>query len=119
VHRLVAEAFLGKGKKCEQVNHKNGVKTDNHVNNLEWCTGKENVRHAYRLGLRSARRGESSNWAKLDEVSVRAIKTLCAWGVLQDVVAEMFEVNQSAVSMIALGKRWGHLTGDIGEADPT
>jgi hypothetical protein len=51
VHRLVAKAFIPKvwGKKC--INHKNGVKHDNCVENLEWCTRRENNQHAHRMGL--------------------------------------------------------------------
>lgn len=52
VHRLVAEAFLS-GKHPElQVNHKNGIKNDNKLSNLEWVTGSQNVKHAYDAGLR-------------------------------------------------------------------
>ncbi len=52
VHRLVAESFLGGPHPDLQVNHKNGVKDDNRVVNLEWCTGSENVKHAYATGIR-------------------------------------------------------------------
>lgn len=46
VHRLVAMAFLGAPLDHKQVNHKDGCKTNNHVDNLEWCTGSQNHRHS-------------------------------------------------------------------------
>ena len=53
IHRLMAVTFLDAPLEGQvQVNHKNGLKGDNRLENLEWCTPAENTRHAYRYGLR-------------------------------------------------------------------
>lgn len=52
VHRLIALAFLTNQEEKEAINHKDGNKSNNHVSNLEWATGSENIRHAQETGLK-------------------------------------------------------------------
>ena len=52
IHRLVAEAFLPNPNQYSDINHINGIKTNNNVENLEWCTRQHNIKEAYRLGLK-------------------------------------------------------------------
>ena len=66
IHRLVAEIFIG--ETCDvktQVNHKDGDKSNNHVDNLEWVCPKENIRHMHNNGMNMNRR----NHGKLNKLS--------------------------------------------------
>lgn len=64
-HRLVANAFLSKSNPKHEVNHINGIKTDNRVENLEWCDRSYNVQHAYDTGLKFAKKKGEHGKAKL------------------------------------------------------
>lgn len=72
VHRLVAEYWIPNPENKPWVNHINGIKTDNSVVNLEWTTISENIQHAYRTGLKVAKRGpDSYSWGKKATESTR------------------------------------------------
>lgn len=62
IHRLVAEAFIPNLKELPEVNHKDGRKANNNLDNLEWVTHQENVVHAYQKGLYRFKRLKSNNF---------------------------------------------------------
>src|SRR5688500_5619672 len=66
VHRLVASAFCKRRKDMDEVNHKDGIKANNHYKNLEWTDRPGNMQHCDRLGLREFSRGEDHGMAKLN-----------------------------------------------------
>lgn len=72
VHRLVAEAFIANPYNLPEVNHKDGDKTNNHVDNLEWCTHQGNEDHAVATGLKV--RGLKHHNGRLTKAQVRTIR---------------------------------------------
>lgn len=65
IHRIVAETFLPNPNNLTDVNHKDGDKSNNKLDNLEWCDRSDNIKHAYDTGLREIKRGEDSPNTKL------------------------------------------------------
>jgi hypothetical protein len=106
VHRVLAEKFLPNPENKPQINHINGIKTDNRLENIEWCTQEENMAHASRENL--VRRG-AENGAKLTEIDVYDIRWLHAMGVSMYRMAKEWGLNYSVVHNAVTGKTWGHL----------
>ena len=79
VHRLVATAFIPKIEGKEFVNHINGIKTDNRVENLEWCSCSENELHAYRIGL--AKNSEKQRKAVSKYAKENRVKPIIQLGI--------------------------------------
>jgi hypothetical protein len=108
VHRLVAETFLGYyavPNKHLQVNHIDGIKTNNDVNNLEFVTRSENAKHAYRLGLQ-CKKGINNGRSSLDELDVKTIRSSDKT-VAQ--LAEHYEVSKSTINRAKNGTTWSHI----------
>lgn len=107
IHRLVAEAFIGPKPNGFEVNHKDGNKLNNRVQNLEYVTHAENMRHASRCGLLNGQIGTNNGNSKLTEANVSTIKKLRREGLFQREIAKRFSISQAHVSYIVLGKSWG------------
>lgn len=113
VHRFVAIAFLPLEYGRDQVNHKNGVKADSCVDNLEWCTQLENMRHAVKTGLKPSMVGENATNSLLTELQVLEIRELRSRGTKLKVIAEMYGVSLSAISMVVYCYTWKHLPSNV------
>jgi hypothetical protein len=64
VHRLVAMAFIDNPNNYNFVNHINGIKSDNNLENLEWCTHSQNIRHAIKIGLKPTPKGDDNKLSR-------------------------------------------------------
>jgi hypothetical protein len=114
VHRLVCQAFRGEALPGMQVNHIDGNKANNRLDNLEYATPRENNLHAlYQLGkLETLPRGEANKAAKLTEADVIQLRELWASGnVRRRELAEMFSISETSIRRIVSGQGWKHVGG--------
>ena len=109
VHRLLAETFIPKNNKSQIfVNHIDGNKLNNCLENLEWCTHLENMKHAFKTGLAN-NSNEKNGMSKLNSKDVAEIKTMLKNGISQYKIAKKFNVSRSAILKIKLGKTWSNI----------
>ena len=110
VHRLILLTFKPiANPHLYDVNHKNGDKLDNHLENLEWCTRSENVLHAYRTGLEKKQLGEKHHAHKLSQEAVKHIRATykrydreCGAAAL----ARLYGVDKSTVQAVINNETW-------------
>lgn len=112
VHRLVAETFIPNPENKPEVNHINGDKTDNRVENLEWVTHSENMRHAFNTGLKKSAQGVASPRSKFTEEQVLYIRNNPD-GMNTIQLSKMFSVSSQTISDIQQDKTYRTVGGKI------
>lgn len=120
IHRLIAQAFIPNPHNLPVINHKNGVKKDNSLENLEWTTQPDNLRHAVQTGLmdNSGERGWSN---KYTENQIRHACELLEEGILSfKEIAEVTEMPDYQIYSLKGRSVWSKVVNeyDIPEANP-
>jgi len=98
IHRLVAEAFIPNSENKPQINHINGIKTDNRVCNLEWCTNSENQIHAYKNGLEKPRFKRKVKQYDLNGNYINSYEYILD-------AKKVLNIDNSSISAVCRGKR--------------
>ena len=104
IHKLVTSAFYGKPPTNMVVNHIDGNTTNNALDNLEYCTISQNIKHAYAIGLHKPLKSIRNPNVKYTETDVILICKLSDAGYLRSEIAKMLNINWSAVNYILLNR---------------
>lgn len=108
VHKLVMGAFVGSRPEEMEVNHIDGNKLNNRLENLEYVTRSENCKHSFVMGLQ-CNKGVRHSQARLNDEKVIEIRKLCGDGLTRKEVAEMFGVTAGQITNIMCGRGWKHV----------
>ena len=109
VHRLVAQAFIPNPENKPQVNHIDGDKTNNRVENLEWMTSEENINHAFKLGLSKIPKGSKNPNARFTAEQVREIRNTYIKGSYTfgvSALARKFKASEETIRYIIKGRSY-------------
>jgi hypothetical protein len=109
IHRLVALTFIKGVKHKNEVNHIDGDKSNNRVDNLMWCNRSENMLHAYRSELKCSS-GELNSNSKLTKVDVMLIRNYYENGIYKQFeLANIFKVSKHAIYSIIYRRTWKNI----------
>lgn len=108
LHRLIAATFIPNPNNLPEVNHKDAVKTNNSIDNLEWCTHRQNMEHCFKNNLRVAAVGERASRSKLKEWQVLEIRANYKRG-LGVKMGKEYGVGADVISEIMNRKIWKHI----------
>lgn len=115
IHRLVAQAFIPNPDNLPQVNHKDGNKANNKVDNLEWCTPLYNMRHSFETGLnipsfkKISTNGDNSYTKIINSNIVRNIREEFKKGKTQRQLMDIFKLKRSHINDIVRNKTWKNI----------
>lgn len=109
VHRLVLSAFVCESDTKKEVNHIDGIKDNNILENLEWCTKSENTLHAYTNKLMLQPKGEAHPVSKLTELDIRNIFRLKELGLSNAEIGRRYSTPRSNIRSIINRETWSHV----------
>jgi hypothetical protein len=114
VHRIILLTFVGEPKEEQECNHKNGIRSDNRLINLEWVSHSKNLSHSFHIGL-SDNKGEKNPCASLTDKEVLEIRRNyqygknCKRGQTKQEIADQYNTTFNVIKQLVQGRTWKHL----------